>query len=227
MSNTPNAADIQGRLEPVSAIVVQVLRKSVNSSRRFFRPGRKFDPYLFSTRMRYDAQRLFDLETLEMSVDEDEREPSRSFFSTRLANIGIELFYDGIVAKILKRVPDAPAGLAVPTTVSRSQFYKQQLGKRFHPKTGAARDIFANVIYVWDFTEKDGLSEVRLVCPSGGWKKKNTVTYHWAVDIPLGHPGKDSTIEFGQQASDAPRFDDLPGYSRPEDDTETGTNDAR
>lgn len=220
----PNAAEIQGRLEPVSTKVAQVLRKSINKSLRFFGPGRKFDPHLFATRMRYESRILFNLESLETAEDEDDDVPTLE--SPKLTNIGLEVFYDGIVAKILKRVRESPAGLPIPMSEARSKFYCQETGIRFHPKTGEPRTILANTIYIWDYDEKEGLNYLSLVCPRSGWRKKNTVSYFWSTPLSIGRGVSAQSTEYGQELPEPPSFDDLPGYSRPEDDSETGTNDA-
>jgi hypothetical protein len=222
----PNAASIQSRLEPATAVVAKILGKSIDRAGRFFKvPGRQFCPNTFATLVRFEARGMFKIQQLDSSDDDDE--PQMTGIETQtLPNIGLQLFHDGILAKILKASPGAK--LPMPTSTSRIAYYDQHPRIVHERRTNSLRTAELNTVYLWDCDEHHKLSSLALVCPSrGGWNKSDN-DYFWSVPIPLKSSERHiAVIKFGEPMTEAiPMFGDLP-ITRAKDHIEFGINDAQ
>lgn len=204
-------------------VVRSVLSKSIKRARKFITsPGRDWDPYYFSSRIRYEARQLFKAQSLDASEDGDETS-TPSIESNLLPNIGIQFFRSGVLAKVLKRSSDPEVPLPVPHSKKRIAFYNQQFQAVPHPRFGnQMRQSEWNTVYLWDYNEDLHFSSLALACPRKGGNSKQLVDWHWIVDIPILSTAQRSNVSYRDDRQQT-LIDDVP-IGLPEDDLETGTN---
>lgn len=232
MRQAPPPAEVLGRLDPVTRLLRTSLRKAVDRARRFLAARDEWDPYYAPCRVRLEARTLIKSAAAAKDIDvrEDDEEPAGSDFEiARVPNIGLQFFRDGIVAKVLKRSTDPDMPLPVSASRKRIGFCNQQRDWIPHPTDTSVPPRWSdwNVFYLWDWNTKHHFSRLSVILPSAGGKSKVDMAYHWIVDIPLLSSARDATPEYGKGQLQPPLIEDVPGYTLPEDDTETGTNEPQ
>lgn len=225
MRDAPNAAEVLGRLEPVTANLRTVLHKSVKRAYTFLHNRGEWDPFYFATRIRFEARCFLKLQTLETIEDEDET-ATPEIESNRLPNIGLQFFHRGILAKVLKRSGDPEMPLPIPSSRKRIGFYNQQ--RQIVPSKSVSNDVrFSewNALYLWDYDEEHKLSHLALACPKTGGKNKSSVSWHWIVELPLQSVGQPQ-ISYGEADRELTLSEDILEIRRSEDEAEfeTGTD---
>lgn len=209
----------------MTIVLRSALKKSVARTRRFLNQRGEWDPYYAAARVRLEARQFIRLHSLEVSEDEDEH-TSADFESSPQANIGLQFFCRGVVAKVLKRSTDPDMPLPTSASKKRNGFYSQQRQFLPHP---TLKDLIRvpewNAVYLWDCNEDHLFSRLSVALPRTGGRKAD-MSYYWMVDIPLLSTVRDSTVEYGAFHNQQTLIDDVPGIGLPEDETETGTNDA-
>jgi hypothetical protein len=121
--------------------------------------------------------------------------------SETLPNIGLELFYNGYLFKILKAVDGQPP---VPSSNARVGFYKQNPLMYLDRKNQMLLPSTLHLIYLWECNDKHKLSDLQLYCPANGGFTRAEIEKHWSTSVPIIEiPAVDLVAEddlpYGQQ----------------------------
>ena len=219
-----------GRL---STVIAGTLVKATRTAAAFFSEGKPFSANLFADLTRYEARLLLRAEQLETADDDD-----LAIETQMLANIGLQLYANGFLFKILKFGPNQ--SVPVPATNARVAFYNQQLSTVPDPRTNTLRPVALNLLYLWDSNEAREASRLILLCPATSGKTSDSITWHWFEEIELPALVEDKTresVELSDLDISLPRVaterDDLEigrvdeemgNESEDEDDSKSGTN---
>ena len=170
---TPDQGQIVATVGAISNNVSRTLQKATHHASAWFAPeGRPFEPTMFACMVRYFARLYFGLD----SEDED------ALKSETLPNIGLEIYYNGYLFKILKAVDGLPP---VPSSNARVNFYKQNPQMYLDRKAGALLPTSLHLMYLWECDDAHRLSDLQLYCPSNGGFSRAEIEKHWSVNLPI------------------------------------------
>jgi hypothetical protein len=177
MANEPDKEEVLAQVRHVSDIVAATLVKAARSAGAFFVNGKPFSATVYADLTRYYAHQLFRVEQLESNDDDD-----LAMEAHAVANLGLELYSNGVLFKVLKFGKDYT--VPVPQTEARVDFYNQQLSAA-PDRMNTLRPVELNLLYLWEYDSELEASRLMLVCPKAGSRKATDVALHFSEEIAL------------------------------------------
>jgi hypothetical protein len=190
MDITPDKQQTLARVNRISSMVGSTLAKATRDAGNFFSDGKPFSANLFADLARYYAHYMFRTDQLDTEDDDD-----FSMEAHTVANIGLQLYSDGVLFKILRFGPNQT--VPVPQTSARIQFYNQQLSTISDTRTDSLRMVTLNLLYLWDCGSDHAVSRFLLVCPKSAGNSKSSIETYWTaeLDVPSLEPEQKQTRE--------------------------------
>lgn len=176
----PSPEEVLKDLAALIPAVYGAIEDGTQGAREYFEDlGAPVDPYLGSAIVRWRGKRYLDGTATVGSDVEYERE--------ELSNNGLALhFRDGRSYAI--RIRKADHGMLPVPGPSRTlrAFYRQEQLSFDYGINGHQPDDPLNLIFLWEVTDTYRLKGFRLVCPRDGELTRESVRWHWDVEVP--HP---------------------------------------
>ena len=227
MRVVPTPEEVLERLEPVTVALRSSLRKGTDRARKFLEGRGEWDPYYAASRTRFEARSLLKQAALDIVSDDDEGASETTYEVGDVSNIGLEFFLGGILAKVLKRTNDPKYPLAPSNSAKRNGFCNQQrqIVRNLRQPEAPLRLSDWNAIYLWDCDEARRFSDLLLVLPRTGGKRKEQITWYWIAKIAVTATG-DVDVEYGQYHTQQILIEDVP-ITLPEADRTAEGNEQR